>query len=102
MFSATVAVILLASVPALLAKERAAEWINTPFTFITGHFGIAYLAYGIDVLGFLIFLGASRYGKVVLGRRGDEVEFTTLTWVALHTSTDDRRGNQPTHSPTTR
>ncbi len=83
MFFATVAVIALASVPMLVAKNSAALVIYDAYGYITSHFGIAYLAYGIGTLGFLVYLAASRFGKVLLGDAGDEPEFRTLTWVAM-------------------
>jgi len=83
LFAATVGVILLASVPMVLARERAAHYITLAYEAITGNFGVLYLVYGIGVLVFLLYLAASRFGPVVLGADHDQVEFSTPTWVAM-------------------
>lgn len=83
LFAATVVVILVACIPAILARDAAAAAINQAYEFITANFGIAYLLYGIGTLGFLVWLAAGRYGNVVLGTKGDPVEFRTPTWVAM-------------------
>jgi BCCT family betaine/carnitine transporter len=83
LFGATVLVILFASVPIVLAKEQAASFITLAYDVITKNFGILYLLYGIGILGFLLYLGASRYGRVVLGDESDKLEFSTPTWVAM-------------------
>lgn len=83
LFVATVLVIVAACLPIVLAPEQAALVIGEAFDVITERLGLAYLLYGASTLGFLIWLAASRFGTVVLGREGDLVEFPTLTWAAM-------------------
>jgi len=83
LFGATVLIILLACVPTVIAPDRAAVYIMLAYNSITANFGILYLLYGSGVLGFLIYLAASRHGSVVLGRDHDKVEFTTPSWIAM-------------------
>lgn len=83
LFAATVVVILLASLPIVLLREQAAAVIGIAYGVITDRFGLAYLLYGAGAVGFLVVLAMSRYGNVVLGESRDEVEFRTLTWMAM-------------------
>ncbi len=83
LFAATVFVVLLVSVPIVLAREHAAIFITAAYDAITERFSVVYLLYGAGVLGFLVFLGASRYGNVLLGDKGDQPEFPTRTWVSM-------------------
>ncbi len=83
MFLTTVAVILAATVPAVVAKDQAAGVITSAYTFITDRFGFAYLLYGIGTVLLLLYLAASRYGRVTLGDKDSRVEFSTPSWAAM-------------------
>lgn len=83
LFNATVAVIVLASLPIVFFREQAGPLIVAGYDAITDRFGIAYLLYGAGTLAFLVFLATSRYGRVVLGTDDEPPEFTTPTWVAM-------------------
>jgi BCCT family betaine/carnitine transporter len=68
----------------ILGRGRAAEVITVLHASVTSDFGLLYQLYAAAALGFLLFLAASRYGKVVLGKdETDVVEFRTVTWVAM-------------------
>lgn len=83
LFGATVAVIAATCLPILLFPAQAADGIAIAYDVITERFGFAYLAYGSGTVAFLIWLAASRFGRVVLGKSRDRVEFRTLTWIAM-------------------
>lgn len=50
---------------------------------ITSGFGWVYLALPLLLLGFLITLAISRYGRIRLGSDDDRPEFATHTWIAM-------------------
>lgn len=83
MFMASVASILLICVPIIGFHEQAGAFITEAYDAITRRFGVAYLWYGFGILIFLVWLAASRYGKVVLGAPGDKPEFPTLSWIGM-------------------
>ncbi len=51
--------------------------------FTTSELGWFFLLCTFAAVCFCVFLGLSRYGKVVLGRDGDQPEFKTLTWLGM-------------------
>jgi BCCT family betaine/carnitine transporter len=83
MFVATLGVILLACVPLIGFGDRAGPAITTAYDAITKQFGVFYLWYGTGLVIFLLWLAASRYGKVRLGDPNGRPEFSTRSWVAM-------------------
>ena len=83
MFGLTLAVILVACVPIFGLGPRSAGAITGAYDALTQRFGVIYLWYGFGTLVFLLWLAASRYGRVRLG--GDDVrpEFRTPSWLAM-------------------
>ncbi|MEM1188675.1 MAG: BCCT family transporter [Pseudomonadota bacterium] len=82
-FIATLAVILLVSVPLLLEPERGADIVLTSYAFISSTFGWLYLLAGIGALVLVLWIAFGRYGGVVLGHDGERPEFSTFSWVAM-------------------
>jgi BCCT family betaine/carnitine transporter len=83
MFGLTVAVVLMACIPIFGLGRGAAGMITTTYDALTERFGILYLWYGIGALGFLVWLAASRYGRVRLGDADSLPEFTTRSWLGM-------------------
>ena len=80
-FIATVAMILVVCVPLALAGESGAVFLQQVYDFIANQFGIAYLLAAVGAVGFLLWLGFSRFGNVRLGE--EEVEFSQMSWIAM-------------------
>ncbi|MEV0082636.1 BCCT family transporter [Saccharopolyspora sp. NPDC050642] len=51
--------------------------------WITGSFGWVYLVASLAMLGFLVVLATTRYGRIRLGADTDRPEFSTLSWLAM-------------------
>ncbi len=82
-FLTTVATIALACVPVFAFHDSAAAAITRLFDAVTGNFGVVYLWYGTGVVFFLVWLAASRFGRVRLGESHERPEFSTLSWLAM-------------------
>jgi len=80
-FIATVAMILLVCIPLAYAGDSAAAFLQTVYAFISNRLGILYLLAAVGTVGFLAWLGLSRFGNVRLG--DDEVEFSQTSWIAM-------------------
>src|SRR5699024_10143956 len=52
-------------------------------SFFVGKFGWFYLLSATAFLAFSIFLIFSKYGKIKLGKLGDEPEYSYITWFAM-------------------
>ena len=63
--------------------ERAKSILNNVLDATTAHFGWLYLLFGISSVFLLVWLAASRYGRVLLGAPGESPEFSTPSWVAM-------------------
>ncbi|MBM4218890.1 MAG: BCCT family transporter [Gammaproteobacteria bacterium] len=83
MFGLTLAVILIACVPIFGLGARAETTITGAYDALTQRFGWLYLWYGFGALVFLLWLAASRYGRVRLGGAGSTPEFRTPSWLAM-------------------
>jgi BCCT family betaine/carnitine transporter len=82
-FGACVAIIAVVGITLLVAPDAAAERLSTVYEFIAVEFGIFYLLASVAAIGFLVWLAASRFGRVRLGDEDSEPEFRTLSWVAM-------------------
>ena len=80
-FIATVAVILIVCIPLAMAGDKAAAFLQEVYNFISHQFGILYLLAAVGTVGFLTWLGLSRFGDVRLG--DEEVEFSQMSWIAM-------------------
>lgn len=56
---------------------------NAVFAFLTTDFGWLYLLAMIVFLVFIIYVGASKYGKIRLGDDDSRPEYSNLTWFGL-------------------
>ena len=83
MFGLTLVVILIACVPIFGLGHRAESTITSAYDALTQRFGVLYLWYGFGALVFLLWLAASRYGRVRLGGDDMRPEFRTPSWLAM-------------------
>lgn len=82
-FIATIAVILLVSIPLIVAPETGATIIQQCYEFIARQFGVLYIIAGCGAIVFLMWLAFSRFGAIKLGDKNDQPEFSTYSWVGM-------------------
>lgn len=70
-------------VPVAIAPERGQQALDAVLSVLTGSFGWLYQWFAVLVAGFLIWLAASRHGKVKFGEPGDKPQFSTPSWLAM-------------------
>lgn len=67
----------------LFWPEKAGEAIKNLFDFCTEKFGWLYLSAGLVSFGFLFKISFSRFGDVKLGERGENPQYSNLSWIAM-------------------
>ena len=82
-FSASVTIILVASIGLILFPESGGEVLLELYGLISSHFAFLYLFAGVATLSLLVWLAMGRYGKVRLASADEQPEFSTLSWVAM-------------------
>lgn len=80
---ASLGLILIATLPAVLYPEAAAHRLDVIYRFISSQLGIAYLWGAMGGLGFLTWLALSRHGRIRLGDQDQPPEFSTYSWVGM-------------------
>ncbi|PSJ40345.1 choline transporter [Zobellella endophytica] len=83
LFIPAVLLILLASLPLIIAPEAGAVVVNALLGWFTGKFGWLYLLSGIGSFFFMLWLAYSRFGRIKLGAPEDQPEFSNVSWVAM-------------------
>jgi len=68
---------------AMVFSDQAGSVINAALAWISNTFGWFYFLAVLVYLGFVIFIGFSRYGKIRLGPDHSKPEFGLLTWAAM-------------------
>ncbi|WP_246078454.1 BCCT family transporter [Modestobacter excelsi] len=56
---------------------------GTALAWITGNLGWFFVLLATAFVVFVIWLAASRYGRIPLGRDGERPEFRTVSWIAM-------------------
>lgn len=69
--------------PLVAFPEQGAQWVAQAKTFVTETFGVAYLAFGVLAVIFVVYIASSDIGNIKLGKPEDEVEFKTGSWAAM-------------------
>ncbi|MEN2766670.1 BCCT family transporter [Ornithinibacillus xuwenensis] len=82
-FIGAILVLLAVSLPLIFYPEAGAAAINMANSFLTGNFGVLYLALGLLAFLFLLYIAFSKFGKIKLGKRGTEKEFGSFSWAAM-------------------
>ncbi len=67
----------------VFATEQAAAWFPRILQWVSSHFGWLYVSAVAFFVGFTLWLGASRYGRIRLGADEDRPEFSRPTWFAM-------------------
>ena len=66
-----------------IVPGNGARHLTSLYTFISGHFAFVYLLAGVSTLSLLIWLAASKYGKIRLAAGDEQPEFGGLSWAAM-------------------
>lgn len=72
-----------ASYPLLVYPDASEAALETLYAFISGKLGLLYLLASVAAIGFLVWLGCSRYGAVRLGEPDESPEFREISWVGM-------------------
>ena len=68
---------------AIVAPTQAETAISTVVAEVTTGFGWFYILLATTILGFIIYLGFSRYGNVRLGPDHSRPQFSTFAWASM-------------------
>ena len=67
----------------LLASDNFANFAASAITFVVQDFGWAFVLFGTGIVAFIIWIAASKFGRIRLGRDSDVPEFSTVSWIAM-------------------
>lgn len=82
-FASSVIGVVAMAIWAIWAPEQAEAVIGDAVGWIVGAFGWYYIVLVTVVLGFVIYLAASRYGSIRLGPDHSKPEFSTFAWASM-------------------
>lgn len=82
-FIGTVIVLLVAVVPMMVFPKASQDVITRINDAISGSLGAVYLALGLLILGFVLYIAFGKYGNVTLGKATDRPEFNNFSWAAM-------------------
>ena len=82
-FGASVAIILLVSIPLVLFPESGGKILTELYGFISSKFGFLYLLAGTAVMALMLWLALGRYGKIRLASGDEGPEFNDASWAAM-------------------
>ena len=67
----------------LAAPDNFANFSASALTWVVDNFGWAYILFGTVFVVFVVFIAASKFGSIKLGRINEEPEFSTPSWIAM-------------------
>ena len=82
-FFGVIILLIAVTLPLIAFPAQGADWVAIAKTFVTEKFGVAYLAFGVLSLLFVIYISTSDIGKIKLGKPEDEIEFKTGSWASM-------------------
>ncbi|MCU5745424.1 BCCT family transporter [Staphylococcus sp. SQ8-PEA] len=82
-FVGTVIVLLLAVIPMMVFPKASQDVITGINNAISGSIGAVYLALGLLIFGFVLYIAFGKYGNVTLGKATDRPEFNNFSWAAM-------------------
>lgn len=82
-FIGTVVVLLVAVIPMMVFPKASQDVITRITDAISGSLGAVYLALGLLILGFVLYIAFGKYGNVTLGKATDRPEFNNFSWAAM-------------------
>ena len=77
------ALVLAVVVWGLAAPDNFSDFAGSALDLIVTDFGWVYIIAGTIFVGFVLFLGLSKYGRIKLGQDDEEPEFHTASWIAM-------------------
>ena len=77
------AIIVVVCIPLAASPDTAGALLQKLYDHIAREFGILYLLASVATIFFLVWLAASRYGRIRLGATDEQPEFRTVSWVAM-------------------
>ena len=77
------ALLLAVVIPIVVAPDWSIGIINAAFQFITSQFGVYYVMAASIIFVFLLWLGVSRFGGIVLGPQGTTPAYSKFSWAAM-------------------
>ena len=82
-FIGAVVVLLVAVIPMMVFPKVSQDVITRINDAISGSLGAVYLALGLLILGFVLYIAFGKYGNVTLGKATDRPEFNNFSWAAM-------------------
>ena len=72
-----------ASIPLFIYPTASEAALESLYGFISSELGVLYLVASVVTIGFLVWLGFSRYGSARLGEPDEAPEFREISWVGM-------------------
>lgn len=82
-FIISLLILLSVVIPLIVFPEASNTIILSLNNIVTTGLGAVYLALGLAVFFFVLYIAFGKYGQVTLGEASDEPEFGTLSWAAM-------------------
>ena len=82
-FATCLTIILVVCLPLAVFPGTGGQLILQSYEFIASEFGFLYMIAGVAVMVLLAWLAVGNYGRIVLGRDGDQPEFSDYSWAAM-------------------
>ncbi len=82
-FALSAVILVATSIPLFAFPEASKAALEKLYGFIASELGILYLLASVAAIGFLVWLGFSRFGRVTLGDPAESPEFREISWVGM-------------------
>ena len=82
-FAICALILVSASIPLFIYPDASEAALDSLYGHIASELGVLYLLASIAAIGFLVWLGLSRYGSARLGEPDELPEFRELSWVGM-------------------
>jgi BCCT family betaine/carnitine transporter len=82
-FIATIAVMLLMTVPLMMAPELSSKVMQQAYEYIGSNFGFLYVFLAATILPLLLWLAFGKYGSIKLGDADDKPEYNNFAWSGM-------------------
>ena len=83
LFVAASSAAIAASIPLGLFPEQSGQFISALYGWIASNIGVLYQLFGFSVIGFLLWLSFSHYGKIRLGGEEDKPDYSLFSWIGM-------------------
>ena len=82
-FALTAVILVAASIPLFAYPDASEAALEKLYGFIANELGFLYLLASVATIGFLLWLGFSRFGRITLGEPDEAPEFREISWVGM-------------------